>query len=486
MVRILRIVALPLVTVVAMVNCLLLMKGAPSWPIAHDIPLLHFVASELLSGKVLFRDTLELNMPFTVLIHALNIVLFGRGDEGWRIFQLLWFILTTVSFVVLLRRFTIFAGLLAASLYGSIVLAQGYWVVGQRDYLIVPFIVFSLTLFCSSLRRSGDLQRMGVAGVLMGCAAAIKPHYFLLVVLLSIWMLALERNRLSLLRLAVLLGSSLLPWLLILGWLSLAGGFTPFLDFLTSYLLPLYPELGRYPVHSVTEGLLAILTPFLPLVLLRSSGDEPEQHEESGIVLLCTGCAVMFLLQGKSWTYQALPTLAMLSLFASLQISDALRNRHGIRIMNFVPIALTLFLSGPLYIERDSRPVPDLRRVEAMMKSINENLPPGGTIQTLDLTGGALNALYRLQLPMATRFTYDFYLYTRITNPYVRKLQREFLEELTKAHPALIVISSYSWPELALGYGKIDRIIGLQDLLASDYTIVVDRPDYRVYRAKAP
>src|SRR5262245_3762947 len=71
--------------------------GSRGWPLIHDAPLMHYIAWRIGDGAAPYRDLFDMNFPGVYLLHALALWLFGAGDGGWRVFDLVWLAATSVA-----------------------------------------------------------------------------------------------------------------------------------------------------------------------------------------------------------------------------------------------------------------------------------------------------------------------------------------------------------------------------------------------------
>ncbi len=139
---------------------------------------------------------------------------------------------------------------------------------------------------------------------------------------------------------------------------------------------------------------------------------------------------------------------------------------------------------------------PSLVQLENDLTSFSESTPGSGGVQCMDTTAGCITALSRLHLVQSTGFLYDCYFFAPQPSA-AREAERQFfLETVTKAPPALYVITDQWCFNLPTGYRKLDEWPAFEDLLASHYTLALERPSpeiprkelaagpfgYRVYR----
>src|ERR671922_2169246 len=71
-----------------------------TWPLIHDVPLMHYVAWRIGEGATPYRDLFDMNQPGTYLIHLAVLRTLGGGDLAWRVFDLGWLAATAAAIAV--------------------------------------------------------------------------------------------------------------------------------------------------------------------------------------------------------------------------------------------------------------------------------------------------------------------------------------------------------------------------------------------------
>src|SRR5262249_32553256 len=61
-----------------------------TWPLIHDVALMHYIAWRIGDGAVPYRDLFDMNQPGTYLIHLAVLRTLGGGDFAWRLVDLAW------------------------------------------------------------------------------------------------------------------------------------------------------------------------------------------------------------------------------------------------------------------------------------------------------------------------------------------------------------------------------------------------------------
>ncbi len=100
----------------------------------------------------------------------------------------------------------------------------------------------------------------------------------------------------------------------------------------------------------------------------------------------------------------------------------------------------------------------------------------------LDVTDGAIHAMYRARTPLHGRFIYDLHFYHHARDPYIWSLRRELLRTF-RDDPPDYVLSVDSWRPRGPGAADFPD---LEELLAREYTIVLRTQHAQVLRRKSP
>jgi len=457
-----------------------------SWPMAHDAPLMHYLAWLIRHGVVPYREIFDMNLPGTYLLHLLALGLFGPSDFGLRLFDLSVLALTSIGMIVAARSFGRWASLSAALIFWLYHVAGGAWQTGQRDFLLTLFLAWGTALVILAI--SGGKNRLLVgAGLCLGFAVWIKPHgiVFLLATML---LLFVRRGDGALRSLGLLLGGTFLSTAGILGWLAGAGGLGAFFELVSGYLLPLYSPLGRGAMgemlrwHSYGGVLWATLALLIGLSVYQVLRDGAFDHRHALLAFGLLYGLVHFFGQGKGWEYHLTP----LALFASLLGASALDRifLQGSQSVQTAAVGLFVLLSAVLGMkgaEAFDAPwyVAKRQRAIEVAETLKSHLRPGDTVQVMDTTDGGIHALFLLGVRQPTRFLYDFHFYHDVEHPTIQSLRREFVEGLRGRPPAFIVLFEETW--LHPGYDRVRAWPALRDVIAGAYILDREGAGYRIY-----
>ena len=165
--------------------------------------------------------------------------------------------------------------------------------------------------------------------------------------------------------------------------------------------------------------------------------------------------------------------------------------RAAAALLTFAAVGTTALsaLAGAL----TSNPASDVVRSRARAARVpqevgaflREHLQPGELVQPLDWTGGAVHGMLEARAPLATRFMYDFHFYHHVDTPYIARLRRQFLRQLSESRPRFViqVFEGRPWPG---GPGTTRDFPLLQTLLDTEYRVVREAETYRVLERIRP
>jgi hypothetical protein len=454
-----------------------------SWPLVHDVPLMHYVAWRIGDGAVPYRDLFDMNFPGVYLLHLLVVRTVGMGDLGWRAFDLLWlaaWALGAAAFVAPWGRLAAGGAAVLVALYH---LSGGAWQAGQRDFLLCPLLVAGALGVARWLesRRPGALAWGGLA---MGASITIKPHALALATALAV-LIALAAWRAGagvMVPLAVFAAATAAVPAAVVGWLALLGALPAWRAIVFDYLVPLYSRLGRTERWNVYRP--HVWLPIGAAVVLSAGGALAARRFGARHAVASLGVVygvAHFVGQGKGWEYHLYPLAAFAILLLGIEMGPALARPSRPLAVAFL-LGLTLsgvLLAGkamavsPAGWERDKAD-----RARRLAAELGPMLAPGETVQVFDTTAGGIHALLRLGVRQPTRFLYDFHFFHDTTEPAIQALRGELIRDLDAHPPALLVIFETGWP--AGGYERVDTFPELAGRLAR-YDLVQAGPGYRIH-----
>ena len=455
------------------------------WPLVHDAPLLHYVAWRMSEGAVPYRDLFDMNFPGVYLLHLIVVAGAGTGDLAWRVFDLGWLTLTTVVIAALVAPWGRRPAAGAALTFALYHLAGGAWQVGQRDFLLCPFLLagaLGVARWAELPSRARGALVCG--GLALGAAMTVKPHALVLTAMLGalIAVVAWRTAAGVAASLGLFAAAVAVAPLAMLSWLGAAGALPAWRAIVLEYLVPLYSRLGRGHGWNVYRP--GIWIPLGGGAAIAAAGALAGRRFGVRHAVAALGVlygAAHFVGQGKGWEYHLYPLAAFTIVLLWSDVGPALARPRTIRALALLLCALA---AGALLADKAARASPagweraKAERVRALAAELAGLVKPGDTVQVLDTSGGGLHALLRLGLKEPTRFIYDFHFFHDTGDPTIRALRAELVRDLDARPPRAIVLFEQGWPDG--GYERLDTFVALRDRLAG-YDLVRPGPGYRIY-----
>lgn len=471
------------------------MASSLRWPRIHDGPLMDYIAWRITSGAVPYRDIFDMNLPGTYLIHIVELRVFGSGDLGWRFFDLAWLVATSVAVYGFCRRISRWGGMLAAAFFFAYHLSQGARSMGQRDFLLCLFLLSGAHFLARSVEAGGCYRLSLLAGLLAGFGASMKPHaaiyaLFMLAVLLA-RLIRKPESRWLLNAVVFLAGTALMP-AAICAWLAFVGGLHPLVQIVTQYLLPYYPGLGGL---SPAGLMWTLLKPNLVWVLLAVVPWERSQRgPRYALAMLGAVYGVLhYVLQERGWWYHEYPFHAFLFILIAMSLGGLLaRPETKSRVCALLFLLLAEFPLAVACYRVSREPMSggsaygEKRDLDSLVAYLRPRVDPKlDTVQTMDTSGGAVDALFVLRVREATRFMYDFHLLYFGEEPFVRQLRSQFMTQIRASAPKYVVLFRRSWPwPQSNGYQRFDAFPEFRQWLDRRYFKEFEQPEYQVLRRR--
>lgn len=192
----------------------------------------------LMGGQLPYLGSWDQNFPGIVPIHAFEILLFGKSQLAFRIFDVL-AQLSTCWFAM--RLASRFGGKLAAFLAPLLValyfLHQGFWMAGERDTYVTLLLLAAMDTLVS---RTTIRLPFILAGVLIGYALLIRPTYVFAALAPFVLMLGTQPLRPQLRNAGRYLLGLAIPWAVILVVYGISGGLREFVLATVSFNTEIY------------------------------------------------------------------------------------------------------------------------------------------------------------------------------------------------------------------------------------------------------
>jgi hypothetical protein len=460
----------------------------------------------------------DMNFPGIVFIHWLSIVLFGASDFGFRMFDYLIHVAMSGAFYLLLRRWlSTRESVLAVLIYALYYASGGWGLAGQRDTYASFLLICSVILLCSLYRRS----RWGSAlalGVLAGCAALVRPTYFLfaLAFILLIWELP---NNIRLIGYFLL--GYLLPFVVwLLPYMPHHGGLEQIYYSIIRFNLDLYSSV-HVPFDLLTRGrapiyLLAVTGLFFALYLSRKQKIIPlsgKSGEKSDLmmILLFTGCALLSpLIMRKFFTYHFEPFMLIVIAFAAIGL-DRITGLFRVPALKYgaIVIALGLFIYSyyPRHLLRyyfedrkNERPLQatydrvlsdtlfGLSAQREVINYLDRSVRQNDPVEYVSLFP---SLRWRMARPEATGFTTIVPICAadgaKSLPNYVNTWRRGFIDSLASVRPRYIITSRSQewWPFVGMNAdAALHSIPGFDSLLSARYVPDTVIKGFNLYRIR--
>jgi len=457
-----------------------------TWPLIHDVALMHYVAWRIGEGAIPYRDLFDMNQPGTYLIHLAVLRTLGGGDLAWRLVDLAWLAATAGAIAAFVAPWGALASAAGASVFATYHLAGGAWQVGQRDFFVCVLLLLGALGVVRWVER-GRLANLVWSGAVLGAGLTMKPHVAVFVGALGAVVAVTAARACGAGTAAgatgVFVASAAAAPVAVLLWLVAAGGLGAWYEIVTGYLIPLYSRLGRtspwtvYRWHAWIPIALGVTTSLASVLVRRGA------RARHLVAALGLGYGIFhYVAQGKGWEYHLDPLAAFAALLVAAELPAALAARRLLMAGTLVAaLAASLVLLGAKGVEASAAEFWWARHatVRAVEADLRARLAPGDTAQVLDTTEGGIHALFRLGVREPTRFIYDFHFFHDEDTPVVQTLREEFIRDLDRHPPRVIVLFERGWP--SGGYDRVERFPALAERLRERYQPPLTRAGYRVY-----
>ena len=480
----------------ALVICVVLIIGAVltcsfRWGLMHDSPLMHYAAWCITDQGVPYRDLFDFNFPGTYLVHLAVLKILGPSDLAWRVFDLVWLSATAALMFTYCRYFgRLSAGLSVLAIVGFH-LTSGPASMGQRDFLLVPFLLAAshgIALFQERRPRAAYLILSGLA---VGAAVTVKPTSVCFAALIGLTAIVLaKRKRYPVIRAALIYTIAVAtPIGVIALWLWNIGALLPFLKIIFDYTLPLYADLGRRAHWSVlmVAQRMSVLAPLFPLLLLalfRKGSDRSADFRRFVLLLGVVYGLFHFRVQGKGWPYHLYPLAGFWSALAFSSV-DAIRTEGG-RMVRIVLLGTLLLWTvqlgrkGAEHIDMGPWEPRQRQRVAWITEYLAPRLSETDTVQIFDATVGGAHVLFNLHCRQPSRFMSDFHFVAHDPEDRrVQALRRELMDALHANPPKFLLVFEHVWP--TGGYERLEKFPELSAWIQERYRMEIEAMECRIY-----
>ena len=456
-----------------------------SWPFCTDQGLFSWIGDVIHQGGMPYRDAWDIKGPLAYYLYALAQWLFGKNLWGIRLLDLAFLAASTAVLGRVVRDLSDsviarWACLIFILWYGS----GSFNTTAQPDGWASMMILIGIAPLAKASGRF-TLKSLVMAGLLVGCAALIKPFFagFLLIPLLG--MIVTEGTRAR--RLAtdgvVLVAALALPLTLAAGWFAHRGALDELIEVHLIYPAVVYMDVTLVSPSSVLRGVLryvmqgkvvVVLLPVAVLGLLRLW----QTARRTALLLLCWTSLGFFMvaLQNRFFEYHwslLLPPLVLLGSVGFHAVLEEWREHRGeARSTLRSPGAVLAFLLFLLLVFHAS--VVPLRDVANWIPFALGSLPAKDYYAGFHTAGSAMlvadhirgrtteddrvavltwdtSVIYLAGRQSATRFGHTMPLVCGKGTAVRERYRREFLAGLRAVRPVYITVVSYQPGEI---FGK--------------------------------
>jgi hypothetical protein len=170
----------------AMLAVLAILALTLTYPFNNDNALYAYMADLLLKGGLPYLGSWDQNFPGILLVHAPQILILGRSQLAFHIWDVL---LQLVSAIYVYRIAERLGGkrsaTLAAILSALYYVQQGLWMSGERDTYVTLLLLVAIW---QSIKRDTPIVRAGIwIGLMCGLVILFRPTYALYAIVFSIW-----------------------------------------------------------------------------------------------------------------------------------------------------------------------------------------------------------------------------------------------------------------------------------------------------------
>ena len=456
----------------ALVSAWLLWRSR-DWPLVGDATVFHFIAGQMRMGAVPYRDIADVNMPLTYAIHAAVVAVGGMSDLAWRVFDLLALAVLGFFILILMAPAGRAPAILAALAVVTMHLLLGPYAAGQRDFLMcIPAVAGAWASARAEEDKPLRVLWLALAGALGMTAASIKPTGVLLLLLPALTTKLRRRD------VVAIVGGASAVALVVIVALAASGGLGAFIT-MARELLPAYSAMGARPLPEVLTA-LQWAAPIAGLALaaaLSLAGSTRSSFTTSPRARAAMGLAAFGLLhllaQQKGWAYHIYPLAIGLACWGAWALVALARNR-ALVCLSVMALGLGWGVIDSARRVEDTAP---LRAAAAMAAALEQHLPRGARVQTLDADNGAFLAMARAGMRQATPHIQWFSLLLA-----QEPVRQQFLAALAADPPAAVLLTNAQWPKWP-GFEAVDEWPQLASFLAAHYDLIsTGTEDYIAWR----
>ncbi|WP_213804980.1 hypothetical protein [Granulicella sp. dw_53] len=452
------------------------------WPMIGDANLIRYVLLAMERHLAPYRQIHDINLPGTYLLDWITFHFFGSDKTGIRIYDCFLLATTTVAMSFIAGQRNRFMGFCAGCLFALFHARDGFEELGQRDLALAALLLLAIAAVISTLRHGGRRTAF-FYGLSIGFACTIKP--VAVVFLLTVIPIIRLRNTFSY--------KACLRWTIV-GFVLPVAALVMFLQYhqaIHSLLqtiiveIPYHARLGEQPLNTLIR---LLFTPSVAIWLVCViSGywlfhDHPVEERITmwGIV----AGALSYLLQLRGFNYHRYPFVAALIMSLTLFLIRMLESKgwkyvYGISLAVYCCVLAPLFVGASL--KRPLTTPPGLAQLESDLDQTKKD----ATYQCIDTIEGCIAALVHIHRYQITGEMYDEFLFHNSIPIALEERRRQFLMDLVRNPPTVIVVTKGLFPETTDGYQKLSQWPSFREWLTSCYSLRTEQffPETRTARS---
>jgi hypothetical protein len=120
----------------------------------------------------------------------------------------------------------------------------------------------------------------------------------------------------------------------------------------------------------------------------------------------------------------------------------------------------------------------------AIGHALEVELPPGESVQPLDIVQGVVDGMWRADVPLGTPFIYDLYLYHDVRTPIIERWRARLLRDMAEQRPYFVIEAMPGRRVRPYGQGTEEDFPELQQYLATFYVVDREVSGFRWWRRR--
>lgn len=493
-----------------------------TYPFGRDQAIYAYAGKLLLEGKMNYLHVFDLKPPGIHFLFAFIQFVSGESMFSARVFDICWQVFTAYIIMLIAFRFTRerYLSLLSAIIYLFLYFRQDYWHTLQADGSLNLLFAVSVLLLLSS-HENHSFIKIFFAGVLFAAALLFKYTVISFLPLLFVIMLMDKKVLFSLRVKNLFLYSAglLAVGILVVSLYYFTGALSAFWDIQFTQT-PLYTKIAYETENRgyITGQLIKLFTysAYSPLIFLSLIAFiyiiKKRQLEFPKLLLFSWIFAALFslIIQWKFYYYHFLviiPALSIGAVYGLSVIKDLFRNKNriyklalGVFVIGFTVLAVKPYLQSYPVLYSYASGKENLESVYIRNGFTNDSVfMIGKTLKAAEIVRNGTSIddgvfvwgfdpliYYLSERKCVSRFIYNFPLLWKGENASFR---REFLNEIEKRNPGIIVVAANDPLYFISGYNEdskklLKRFPEFDSFLSSKYVYKANAGDYEIYELR--